>query len=266
MGETKTTKHSRRDETVVKRLAKRRQSTLEREEPRFALSFLGKKDNKKEAQIGEDSNTHKKGAFHRAPHNLKGPLSLSLSLFAHDDDKRRRRRRRRREERRVVDDIMAFGGGFGGSSNVPQSPFGQAPASPFGGGFSNQGGSGGPFSQPSSGGRGGGFGQPQQTTPGGGFGQQQQQQASPGTSAFLGVVLIRDFDSFFFFLSRIFLLLLLLLLLLLRVSRAMRFSRFQQFASSVERSLTNGYLFYQRFFVRRHNSCKRVSILEQRKL
>ena len=106
---------------------------------------------------------------------------------------------------------MAFGGGgFGGggfgSSNVPQSPFGQAPASPFGGGGSsggfgaNQGsGSGGLFSQPSSGI--GGFGQQQQTGGGGmgGFGQPQQT-ASPGTSeccCFARRVFFDSFDSFF---------------------------------------------------------------------
>ena len=103
--------------------------------------------------------------------------------------------------------IMAFGGGggFGSAQNVPQSPFGQAPASPFGGGGggvassgsggfgapSNQQGSvGGLFSQPSSGVV-GGFGQQQQqqqTGSGqlGGFGQPQQQAGgvSPGTSTF----------------------------------------------------------------------------------
>ena len=105
---------------------------------------------------------------------------------------------------------MAFGGGggFGSAQNVPQSPFGQAPASPFGGGGgggggvassgsggfgapSNQQGSvGGLFSQPSSGVV-GGFGQQQQqqqTGSGqlGGFGQPQQQSGgvSPGTSTF----------------------------------------------------------------------------------
>lgn len=102
---------------------------------------------------------------------------------------------------------MAFGGGggFGSAQNVPQSPFGQAPASPFGGGGgggvassgsggfgapSNQQGSvGGLFSQPSSGVV-GGFGQQQQQQTGsgqlGGFGQPQQQTGgvSPGTSTF----------------------------------------------------------------------------------
>lgn len=101
---------------------------------------------------------------------------------------------------------MAFGGGggFGSAQNVPQSPFGQAPASPFGGGGggvassgsggfgapSNQQGSvGGLFSQPSSGVV-GGFGQQQQQQTGsgqlGGFGQPQQQAGgvSPGTSTF----------------------------------------------------------------------------------
>ena len=102
---------------------------------------------------------------------------------------------------------MAFGGGggFGSAQNVPQSPFGQAPASPFGGGGgggvassgsggfgapSNQQGSvGGLFSQPSSGVV-GGFGQQQQQQTGsgqlGGFGQPQQQSGgvSPGTSTF----------------------------------------------------------------------------------
>lgn len=99
---------------------------------------------------------------------------------------------------------MAFGGGggFGSAQNVPQSPFGQAPASPFGGGGggvggasssggfgapSNQGSVGGLFSQPSSAVV-GGFGQQQQTGSGqlGGFGQPQQQGGgvSPGTSTF----------------------------------------------------------------------------------
>ena len=125
---------------------------------------------------------------------------------------------------------MAFGGGggFGSAQNVPQSPFGQAPASPFGGGGggvggassgsggfgapSNQQGSvGGLFSQPSSGVV-GGFGQQQQQTGSGqlgGFGQPQQQAVgvSPGTSTFcklrLSCVLIFNFpfDFVFFFYS-----------------------------------------------------------------
>ena len=124
---------------------------------------------------------------------------------------------------------MAFGGGggFGSAQNVPQSPFGQAPASPFGGGGgggvassgsggfgapSNQQGSvGGLFSQPSSGVV-GGFGQQQQQQTGsgqlGGFGQPQQQTGgvSPGTSTFcklrLSCVLIFNFPfDFVFFVS-----------------------------------------------------------------
>lgn len=175
---------------------------------------------------------------------------------------------------------MAFGGGggFGSAQNVPQSPFGQAPASPFGGGGgggvassgsggfgapSNQQGSvGGLFSQPSSGVV-GGFGQQQQqqqTGSGqlGGFGQPQQQTGgvSPGTSTFCKLrascVLIFNFPFcvfFYFFLFS-----------LSRVTTTGFCSLFgdQRFLSSFDRSL----LTRDSFFL--NNSRKRVSLLEQR--
>ena len=174
---------------------------------------------------------------------------------------------------------MAFGGGggFGSAQNVPQSPFGQASASPFGGGGggvassgsggfgapSNQQGSvGGLFSQPSSGVV-GGFGQQQQTGSGqlGGFGQPQQQTGgvSPGTSTFCKLqsascVLIFNFPFDFVFFFYFF------LFSLSRVTTTGFCSLFgdQRFLSSFDRSL----LTRDSFFL--NNSRKRVSLLEQR--
>ena len=66
--------------------------------PQFFIFIFGGRGFKHIALI---SITQKRGAFHRAPHNLKGPLSLSLSLFYCARRRRRRRRRQKKKKRRL---------------------------------------------------------------------------------------------------------------------------------------------------------------------